>query len=95
MGHVVTVSLTGVRSQTESGPATATMRRSRAAHPGDHLAVAEPQPHTHSISTAPDTPSTIRTRTGGWSPRGGMKSITRTTPLGVCHSVSRISVLSW
>ncbi|MBP2357435.1 hypothetical protein JOF29_008545 [Kribbella aluminosa] len=36
-------------------------------------------------------PSTIRTTSGAAS-RGGMKSITRTVPVGVDHSVSRTSV---
>ena len=30
----------------------------------------------------------------GFVSRGGMKSITRTRPVGVCHSLSRISVSS-
>jgi len=43
------------------------------------------------IGTRPDTPSTIRT-TSALFPRGGMKSVTRTVPPGVSHSLSTISV---
>jgi hypothetical protein len=43
------------------------------------------------MSTRPDTPSTIRTMSGAWS-RGGIRSITRTAPVGVSHSVCRINV---
>ena len=43
------------------------------------------------IATRPLTPSTMRT-TSAASPRGGMKSTTRTVPVGVSHLVSRTSV---
>ena len=43
------------------------------------------------ISTFPSSPSTMRTMSGA-SPRGGMKSITRTAPSAVSNTVSRISV---
>ena len=42
-------------------------------------------------STSPRRPSTMRTRSGA-SPRGGMKSITRTAPSSVSNSVSSTSV---
>jgi hypothetical protein len=45
------------------------------------------------IGTRPRTPSTMRT-TSGASPRGGMKSITRTTPSVVSNSVSSTRVSS-
>ena len=41
--------------------------------------------------TRPATPSTMRTMSGA-RPRGGMKSMTRTTPSAVSCTVSRISV---
>ena len=47
-----------------------------------------------SMSTEPDTPSTMRTRSGSL-PRGGMQSITRTTPVSVAHSVSRTNESPW
>ena len=43
------------------------------------------------MSTSPCRPSTIRTMSGAL-PRGGMKSIRRTAPPSVSHSVSRTSV---
>ena len=45
------------------------------------------------IGTRPRTPSTMRT-TSGASPRGGMKSISRTTPSAVSNSVSSTRVSS-
>ena len=64
-----------------------------AAHPGDDRAVVEPDheldPHRHRSLE----PSTIRT-TSGSSPRGGMKSITRTLPRSQWKSSSCTSVRS-
>ena len=42
------------------------------------------------MRTDPLIPSTILTRSAAWS-RTGMKSMTRTRPSSVSHSVSRIS----
>ncbi len=86
------VSVTGVSSQSESGPATASRQLSARRTHG----VTWPYPkrirNTQDTSTDPDRPSTMRTRTGGLPSRGGMKSVTRISPVGVCHSVSRIRV---
>ena len=45
------------------------------------------------IFTLPSSPSTMRTMSGVVS-RGGMKSMTRTRPSELSHSLSRISVSS-
>ena len=68
-------------AQTASGPAIATIWPSTPPHPRDHAAVVEPQPQLRPHRTRPLMPSTIRTTSGALS-RGGMKSITRTEPVG-------------
>lgn len=84
---------TGVSRCTASGPATArtpvgVCRTHGTMSPYPNRSLRSERTHTR-----PRTPSTIRTSSIVPS-RGGMKSITRTVPSGVSHSVCRTSVSS-
>jgi hypothetical protein len=83
---------TVVRSASASGPAIA-MRVSSSSRCTQGTIDPYPNRITSSnlIRTDPSSPSTIRT-TSGSSPRGGMKSVTRTTPSVVWKSSSCTSV---
>ena len=73
---------TGVRKQSASGPATATRAWSTRRTHGTIWPKSNRITSSERIGTAPSTPITMRTMSGA-CPRGGMKSIARTTPSSV------------
>lgn len=82
--------LTGgsLRSQTESGPATATRCPCERRIHGTMEPKSKRSRITDVMSTVPLIPSTIRMTSGSWS-RCGMKSMTLTVPVRVSQNVSR------
>lgn len=82
--------LTGgsLRSQAESGPATATRCPCERRTHGTTEPKSKRSRITEPISTVPLTPSTIRMTSGSRS-RCGMKSVTLTVPVRVSQNVSR------
>lgn len=78
-------------SQRASGPATATVQAPVSLTHGTTRPWWNLGRSSLRRVTAPEIPSTTRTRLGSWV-RGGMKSVTRTSPAGVSHQESSTSV---